>query len=75
MAVRSHNRFRSERHDLFWKDSDLRPHKNLANDIVIKLCSVYLVQVETYKLTGSLPLMALCATFAAKSDTNWDKYG
>ena len=66
MAVRNHNRFRSKRHDLFWKDSDLGPHKNLADDIVIKLCSVYLVQVETYKLTGILPLMALCAIFCSK---------
>ena len=48
------------------KDSDSGPHKNLANDIVMKLCSVCLVQVETYMLTGILPLVAWCATFCSK---------
>ena len=48
------------------KDSDSVPHNNLANDIVMKLCSVYLVQVKTYMLTGIFPLMAWCATFCSK---------
>ena len=69
LAVQSHNRFRSERHEqecYSEKDSDSGPHKNLANDIAMKLCSVYLVQVETYMLTGILPLMAWCAIFCSK---------
>ena len=66
LAVRSHNRFRFERHDLFWKGLDSGPHKNLAKVIVMKLCLVYLVQVEAYMLNGTLPLMAGCATIFSK---------
>ena len=48
------------------KESNSGLHRNLANDIAMRLCSVYLVQVETYMLTGILPLMARCAIFCSK---------
>ena len=49
------------------RKSDWGPHRNFANDIVIKLCSVFfLVQVETYMLTGILSFMAWCAIFCSK---------
>ena len=50
------------------RESDSGPHRNLANDIVMKLCSVYFGTGRdiSYMLTGILPLMAWCAIFCCK---------
>ena len=48
------------------REFNSEPHRNLANDIVMKLCLVYFGAGRDIFVDRYLPLMAWCATICSK---------